>query len=189
MYRSVDRHFKALVEGEYVRRDLRECAIVLDTGLHDGSCAGRDSTGEMIGSPRSLRYDFAGFGSMVDAAGNPIEGDRFALFRCKLDNALETASIAQPQALDQPPQHNYHPKILMHLGTVATDLLPSDLQSISSSNHHANSWTFKFDWRRYFCTLFGEVKYAPAFRDECWQKKLKVRPIVCLEADRLHVAA
>ena len=186
VYRSVDRHFKALVEIEYVRRYLRECAIVLDTGLDDDCCARSDWTGGMIGSSRSLRYDFAGFSGTGDVAGNAIEWDRFALFRCKLGNALETASIAQTQALDQPPQHNYHPNILMQLGTGATDLLPSDLQFVSSSNDPTNSWTFKFDWRRYFGTLFGEVKHAAAFRDKCWQKKVKVRPRVCLEAHHLH---
>ena len=189
MYRSVSRHFKALVEGEYVRRYLRECAIILDTGLDDGGCAGFDSTGEAIRSQRSLRYDFAGFAGEVDATGHPDNKDRFALFRCQLDDTRETSRIASTQALDQPPQHNYHPNILMHLGTGATDLLPSDLQFISSSNDPANSWTFRFDWRRYFCTLFGEVKHAATFRDECWQKKLKVRPILSLNLNHLHLAA
>ena len=189
VYRRVSRHFKTLVEGEYVRRYLRECAVVLATGLDDGRCAGFDSTGEDIGSQTSLRYDFAGFAGEIDAAGDSDGGDRFALFRCKLNDTLETSSIAQTQALDQPPQHNYHLNILMHLGTGATDLLPSDLQFISSSNDPANAWTFRFDWRLYFCTLFGEVKHATAFRDKCWQKKLKVRPILALEVDRLHLTA
>ncbi len=188
VYRRVNRHFKDLVEAEYARHFLRGCAIVLDAGNDHIDCGETGIKGDTITRPRILRYEHVGFSNEAHAPEAMSEGDRFAIFRSKLDNAVETASIAQTQALSQPPRHSYHPNILMHLRTGATDLLPSDLRFISSKNDHTKSWTFIFDWRMYFCTLFNEVKDAAAFRDECWQKKLTVRYPVFIEEERIHPA-
>ena len=55
----------------------------------------------------------------------------------------------------------------MQIGAGATDLLPSDLQFISSED------TFIFDWRAYFCIFLTEAKHAAAIREGFWQKKIQ----------------
>ena len=68
-------------------------------------------------------------------------------------------------------KHNSHPGILMHLGSGATDLLPSDLSYVPSNMISEAGAIFVFRWRQYFTALFAELRHSASVVVEHQQTK------------------
>ncbi|KAI9927237.1 hypothetical protein MW887_003623 [Aspergillus wentii] len=141
MHRHLNWTFKKAIEEYYIEHFLKRTSISLD-------CEETVLVGD---EKRHMMKDmhFTGFG---DAQGRfAVLQEDFEGERTWADVEFERDILLRLREFDEV---GYHPYLVMTVEDGATDMLPMDL----NKHYIQDKFSYIFDWRTYFCTLFDELR-------------------------------